>query len=378
MRLSDYLTAAPWYTGIVKFWAIITAHALLWAIVVSEAVLVHVSKETPMLRHRRWAWQMARVGIFLIAISYLISTITHSRAAGGVIRVAGLTLVFVGILAAIRLKISRMPPLAVIRSSTSGTRAVLIAMWWGAVVGASLFIVGGIVILITGDLSSGRLIGVTGAYIVILAPAVIYIGIDPVLSVYRSKGLITTALLGSLVIASGPLLALFIEYLASNGDDIIFTSQVSGWAEACEILLTTIAIIALTAFPHIMHSRLPWDGTSELTRRNLPSSLAGIAAIATGLYALLLHFSRGPLASVRLAPLTAAILFAVVLLMPPYRSVAIACWREGLWDVVFLRRWRAEHAEMIREIRSAIVRGWAQERITEERRVNKSPDSSKL
>ena len=243
--------------------------------------------------------------------------------------------------------------------------------------GASLFIIGGIVV-ISGNSSIGTPVGVTGLFILILAPIVIYIGIDPVSLVYRSRGLATTALLSLLVLAVGPLLALFIEYLASNGNANLFSSQTSGWIEACEILMTTIVAVTLIGFPHVMNSRLPWGGTSELTRRLLPSSLAGIAAIATGFYALLLHFSGGPLISVPLGPLTVAILFAAGLLAPPYRSVIIACWREGLWDVVFLRRWRAEHAEMVREVRSAVVRGWAQERITEERRVAKNADGSKL
>ena len=332
-----------------------------------------------LLRRRRWTWQIAAAGIFLIVVSYLLSAITHSHPESGPVRVTGLALVFAGVLAAIRSKISRMSPLAVIRSSFSGTRGPLIAAWWAAVAGASLFIIGGIIILITGDFTIGSSIGLAGGFIIIVGPAAIYMGVDPILSIYRSRGRITTGLLVLLVIVSGPLLSLFIQYLASNGNELILTSQIHGWANVCEALLMAIVIVTLTGFPHVfLHSRLPWNGTSDLTKRLLPSSLAGIAAIATGLYALLLHFSRGPLAEVPLGPLTAATLFAVVLLIPPYRSVAIACWKWGLWDVVFLRRWKAEHAEMMREVRAATFRGWAQERITEERRANKELDSSKF
>jgi hypothetical protein len=58
------------------------------------------------------------------------------------------------------------------------------------------------------------------------------------------------------------------------------------------------------------------DGVARI-KRLLPGWLAAGAALATGLYAFLLHFLGGPLAKLSLLQLIVAIAFAVALLVPP-------------------------------------------------------------
>jgi tetratricopeptide (TPR) repeat protein len=98
------------------------------------------------------------------------------------------------------------------------------------------------------------------------------------------------------------------------------------------------------------------DGVARI-KRLLPGWLAAGAALATGLYAFLLHFLGGPLAKLSLLQLIVAIAFAVALLVPPYRWIARACWELGIAEVYNPARWRKEWLKIKDDLKDAFPAG---------------------
>ena len=152
-----------------------------------------------------------------------------------------------------------------------------------------------------------------------------------------------------------PLLA----FLATNGGvDFIhillqeFNSKYS-WLGIVQYLLQASVPILLIVFPEMVRRRLPGNGKSARVYELVPVQLASVAALATGLYALTLHFAHGPLAKVSANQLAFATIAVVVLLSPIYRYIAKACWERGIAEVFDPGDWLSRQKELIKIFRTA-------------------------
>jgi hypothetical protein len=83
------------------------------------------------------------------------------------------------------------------------------------------------------------------------------------------------------------------------------------------------------------------DGVARV-KRLLPGWLAAGAAVATGLYAFLLHFGQGPLAKLSWLQLAVATALAAMFLVPPYKLIARAIWERGIAEVFDPGCWLTE------------------------------------
>jgi hypothetical protein len=148
----------------------------------------------------------------------------------------------------------------------------------------------------------------------------------------------------------------FIVFLATNGDAkafMISDSSAPDWLLIPELFVFAIGPGLLFLIPAFAHKRLVWDTTSEQANRVIAYWLAVGAALSGGVYALMLHFGKGPLAHDRLGPLMAGILFAVVLLVPAYRSVIEACWQRGVLGLVDLGQLGAVWRDAVKKWQAA-------------------------
>jgi hypothetical protein len=124
-------------------------------------------------------------------------------------------------------------------------------------------------------------------------------------------------------------------FIAANGSGSDF-SATFGWftnnnvlIEQIESYLVIAVSFELIIFPAILHERVAWRGAPAAKKKVVLAWLAVTASLSTALYAILLHFHRGPLHRIPLGQLSAAMLFVVVLLLPIYRSVATAFSERG-------------------------------------------------
>jgi hypothetical protein len=92
---------------------------------------------------------------------------------------------------------------------------------------------------------------------------------------------------------------------------------------------------------------------SRTVEELLPVQLAFSAALATGIYAVTLHFDNGPLASISVNQLAFAALAVAVLLYPVYRYMATACWKRGIADVFSPGSVIARQKELARVLRKS-------------------------
>jgi hypothetical protein len=158
------------------------------------------------------------------------------------------------------------------------------------------------------------------------------------------------------MLASSLAFPTIIIFLVTNGNTeaFIFSSGSSVWIVILEGFILVLGPMLLFMVPALAHKRLDWSTTPQLTRDVIARLLAIGAALSSGLYALLLHFDKGPLAQahIGLGPLTAGILFAVALLVPFYQSVIKACWQRGVLHLVDFACLRAA-------VRDAMKAWWA-------------------
>jgi hypothetical protein len=111
----------------------------------------------------------------------------------------------------------------------------------------------------------------------------------------------------------------------------------------------------LVVYPRGLRERLPWDRATELSRTLLPAWLAAAAAVSTWIYALLLHFGGGPLATTPVRVLLVAALGVATLLAPLYQFMARSCWQYGPEAVFDPVRWRAAVTKVHEELEAAYL-----------------------
>ena len=110
------------------------------------------------------------------------------------------------------------------------------------------------------------------------------------------------------------------------------------------ILCWLLPPVLLTVAPEILRRRANATAASPPEKLNglLPGFLATSAALATVLFTLLQHFNGGPLTKPWSATqLSVALLFIMALLIPPYRFIVRAIWKNGIQEVSDPQRWKA-------------------------------------
>lgn len=129
--------------------------------------------------------------------------------------------------------------------------------------------------------------------------------------------------------------------------------------------------------PHVFFTiKLDIDGKGD-AQRVLLSSLTVAACGLTAADFLALHFSGGPLHSLALGPLIAAITGTVLLVAAPYRALARACWQRGIDGVFHPKELRKHWRNTITELRDALGEaGSSIEKSTPEAMVLQGPNSS--
>ncbi len=127
-----------------------------------------------------------------------------------------------------------------------------------------------------------------------------------------------------------------------------------GWSSWVEMTLLYLVPGFLIGVPEILRHQVmsgapgvpkAVDGEEDNAariKRLLPGWIAGCAALATGMYAFILHFEGGPLAKLSLPQLAVADVLAIAFLVPPYRLIARAIWNQGIAEVFDPGRWRTE------------------------------------
>jgi hypothetical protein len=152
-----------------------------------------------------------------------------------------------------------------------------------------------------------------------------------------------------------PLLA----FLSTNGNanfgNLVlqgFELQSSLLGSAQFLLLISVPVL-LILVPQILRGRLAGAEKSTAVEALLLSQLTIVAALATALYAITLHFAKGPLNKLSANQLVFAAIAVAILLGPFYKSIVTACWKHGIADTFNLGNWLARQAELFQLLQKA-------------------------
>jgi hypothetical protein len=149
-----------------------------------------------------------------------------------------------------------------------------------------------------------------------------------------------------------------VVFVASGGNTAIF-SAVTALGESTSIrpelegIPVDLIPVLLVGGPELLRARLAFEDATALTRRLVLGWLAAGAVVLTCSYLFLLRFFSGPLATLNIGALLAAALAVAVLLTPLYQSIAQACWRRGIIDILDPAKW----AETRQQVTSEIAKG---------------------
>jgi hypothetical protein len=162
----------------------------------------------------------------------------------------------------------------------------------------------------------------------------------------------------SLIVGSVGLPSL--AFLAANGGGEPFLDTLSDIFRRplglLEELLFVLVLGLLIVVPSALRSAdLDMATASPQAQKALPRILATVTAVLTGLYILLLHFSGGPLRTIRPGPLVAGMIFTVLLLVPWYASIARTSWRQELSKIF-------DPKVLVRPLRQIIMEVWSASR----------------
>ena len=119
--------------------------------------------------------------------------------------------------------------------------------------------------------------------------------------------------------------AAFLTFLVAGGTFKDTTRGIVWWAEQVLILVTVWLVFGVPN--QAARIKLRKDGSAQ---RVLVGVTTAAACAVTGSYLLLLHFSGGPLRGLKPDQLVVAIVGAVVLVAPLYKSLVRALWQRGL------------------------------------------------
>jgi hypothetical protein len=231
-----------------------------------------------------------------------------------------------------------------------------------AITGALWATIGLIVSIVSAADQFGRLMIDLGIIIFLIASlATFIVSIAFIVHILTGASRRIAIVLTLLITLAGLLFRSFIIFLI-GGDTTAYkfaepsTIAQAGWLGILQSVAIDGILLCLFAGPLFAHRFLPWNEASDSAKARIPRWLAVCAALSTGLAAVLFYFGNGPLSQIQPGLLVVAILFAVALLVPIYRIVAIACWQWGLLHVIDLHRWRQGWQPVIEDLRRAKAR----------------------
>jgi hypothetical protein len=296
-----------------------------------------------------WAWRTAAAGPVVILAAYSMRVTHLARPALPYLALTGLGFFVTGL---------SVCGLAFIALARGSERLSLLWAWRVGILGGLLVWTGAAISLMGGAHILGAGISAAG-FLIMCFSYFIYHSIDLAARLSRATSRTTTWLLILLFMGFIFLFPPFVIFLATNGNGVLFPASQNLGIIVCSALLLGSIPFLLVGLPEMLRRRLPWDPASDSdqasdsAKKVLLSWLAVTAALATALYVLLLHFFNGPLASVPIGPMCAALLAALALLTPFYKLIAAACLERGLMDIVHLTHWRASQVLMLRKLRTA-------------------------
>lgn len=315
---------------------------MIFGLAVSQLAAKRVPGRSRLRLTLTWAWRVAVAGLVLMSAAYAMHAPHLARAARPYLFLTGLGFYVVGM---------SFSGLAFIYLARGSDRLSLLWAWLVGIVGG-LSVTAGLAIYVVGAQGLGVTLFTVGLGIICLS-VVVYGTVDSAVWLSRATSRTTTLLLTLLLIGFVFLFPPFVVFLATNGNAAVLPASGNMGSKVFSILLLTLIPLFLIGLPEILHRTLSWDLASDLAKTLLPGWLAFATALATALYVLLLHFFSGPLVSVPIGPLCAALLAALALLTPFYKLIAAACWERGVMDIVHLTHWRISQCLMLSELRTA-------------------------
>ena len=158
----------------------------------------------------------------------------------------------------------------------------------------------------------------------------------------ESKGYWWVVEFGIGVIMLTLLIPATLQFLVTNGASIAIPSALYWWkggtAFFVDGILTLVIPILLVVLPSVLYRKQYWKGADgkgadQADKHTVIGWLAFAASLATGIYGFMSHFIQGPMQKIPLGPLSVAILLAVLVLVPIYRSLAEAFSEHGIVEV---------------------------------------------
>jgi hypothetical protein len=146
--------------------------------------------------------------------------------------------------------------------------------------------------------------------------------------------------IGAVVIGGFALayMAAYLTVIAANGTvsatKFYYPGSVIG---SVQLLIVYATVGLLIGIPHQAFKRGLDRNGNDYARRTLVGFITVGACALTATYLVLAHLS-GPLQTVKSGPVAVGILFAIALIAPYYRTLALACWRRGIGGIF---NWRA-------------------------------------
>lgn len=159
-------------------------------------------------------------------------------------------------------------------------------------------------------------------------------------------------------------LSRFLAFMAAGGNEKVdyglFTGT-TGPTSGIPTGLILLSVVILIWIPDAcFRIQLDMSGAGD-AQRVLLGLLTTTSCILTGAAFLLLHFDGGPLRNVSIGTLVVGVIGVVLLVAPPYRSLAKACWQRGIVGFFSLsnhaRHWRNMAMELEEAMGSIALSG---------------------
>lgn len=152
----------------------------------------------------------------------------------------------------------------------------------------------------------------------------------------------------------------FLVFLATNGNASAFWAIFDwfagngGTVAQVEGVLPLVVTLLLVGIPSILHSRRKWRESGSPKKEVVLGWVVLAASLVTGLFGIMIHFvGRGPAQGIPLGQFSVAVLLAVLLLVPRYRSLASAFSSSGLMEACNPASFWANQKEALDVLRRA-------------------------
>lgn len=181
----------------------------------------------------------------------------------------------------------------------------------------------------------------------------------------KDKGRKRTSLFRTLAVTAGIAVAYLairylgrlLAYMASDGSGRIsfgLGTISPGSLGGVETFLILVTVVVLVWIPQVFFMiQLDVNGTGD-AQHVLLGLITAASCAMTGICFFLGHFDDGPLHTVSMGALIVGIIGVMLLVAPPYRSLAKTCWQRGFAGVFSVRVLKQRWSNMAKELRKAL------------------------